>query len=369
MGCACAGMMEQSYQSGWRDLPYDLMNEILRKLPMGDLARVATTCRSFNSSFAQLLEKQQKARCDLALAHFGQERITAFVALISNWLNGDTVSQTVVRYMLECFGISPDGKVYVVGTGRVRQSDQVLCETRDIRIETSQDWPEVCVKISWVYQSTARSSICLRFDYYRYIDENVAIIVDPCANEDVHGLALAQVLASKALALPFRVGGRTMRIQVRWGSDPSRHFTGTDVGLHHLIGPLLPLASEYNSACNTDMGWIFVRRRPNLQGVTTAKNRIMMSVTHTMSREDWTALPPDIVDRMWNRLSLVHLARRAPTCTALRGALWRRLGTACRDIRLGRNLVARQIRLFGGDTSIDWEVVRTGLDAWHIVLQ
>jgi hypothetical protein len=94
---ACAGDAVVPNVISWNDLPYDMVELILGKMPLQQLARICTTYSAFLAVCRRKLAQEQKLRCELAGGLFGLEGLNYLALLIDCFVNGDPLDQEVVE--------------------------------------------------------------------------------------------------------------------------------------------------------------------------------------------------------------------------------------------------------------------------------
>lgn len=90
--CACAGQPGKSHTMSWRSLPDDVVELILTRLSLVELARVSATYSTFQAQYRRQLAREHGARCRLAVNYFGRKRITNITALIIQLLKGEPLN-------------------------------------------------------------------------------------------------------------------------------------------------------------------------------------------------------------------------------------------------------------------------------------
>jgi hypothetical protein len=93
----------------WSGLPLDMVEQILTKLPLAELARTARTNRTFLAVYRRRMAREQKAYCDLAFSSCGRERITCLLAFLISLLNGDPLPADYVERKRNLCWISAEG--------------------------------------------------------------------------------------------------------------------------------------------------------------------------------------------------------------------------------------------------------------------
>jgi hypothetical protein len=94
---ACAGEAVTPDVKGWDDLPYDMLELILGKLSVREVARMSATCSMFLAVCRRRLAQDQKIRCEVAAGFFGHGVLIYLALLIHRFVNGDPLDQEVVE--------------------------------------------------------------------------------------------------------------------------------------------------------------------------------------------------------------------------------------------------------------------------------
>jgi hypothetical protein len=94
---AYAGDVVTLNVTSWNDLPFDMVELVLGKLSVQELARISATCSAFTADCRRRLAHEQAARCDLAAGVFGREGLIYLALLINRFVNGDPLDQEVVQ--------------------------------------------------------------------------------------------------------------------------------------------------------------------------------------------------------------------------------------------------------------------------------
>jgi hypothetical protein len=92
---ACAGDAVVPNVTSWSDLPDDMVELILGKMPLQQLARISPTCSAFLAVCHRKLGQEQKLRCELAGGFFGLKGLIYLALLIDRFVNGDPLDQEV----------------------------------------------------------------------------------------------------------------------------------------------------------------------------------------------------------------------------------------------------------------------------------
>ncbi len=238
------------------DLPYDMQELILAKRSLLELARISRTHTSFQAVFLGQLAREQKARCDLIVGRLGRARLLRVAALISRFFKGEPLEQDPYDDP-----IVPGLKVWedvTSATGVLRppllselraESENAVVVFR-LRVEKPVEGGNVVDVVNditpaepttMVVTMTASESSQLRLSVTRHSDGG-RIIVHPCNDEDLLGVALMQALLSGERG-PSLVESGLVAICVF-----ARSHLGTysHAGLEAQILPLLPFASGYH---------------------------------------------------------------------------------------------------------------------------
>jgi hypothetical protein len=232
-----AGNVESSPEWGWRVLPYDLEERIIDVLPSSDLARVSPTSRLFEAALTRQLEKEAKARCELALEVFGRERIACVADVIARSLKGEAGSPgELLKHKEEYPWVYREGKYYRPDV-RDARIGKLLASGRFCMYTPSQSTlSDGGVTLFWGWPKY--SEVNLRMS----ADTGVTLTLNPRCDEDVQGVALVQALLSGSYGPAFQAVDRTVKIHVWWRYRPG---SSTKAGQQAYIAPLLPLVSRY----------------------------------------------------------------------------------------------------------------------------
>jgi hypothetical protein len=111
----------------WSELPEDVKEVVVSKLPLVDLARVSSLSRTSQALFQKELARQQKPCCEFAIGRMGRERIIRITSLISHYLKGESLEP----YLSDT---APLDWVWVCADGTV-QGDRPKCGRRASQIE------------------------------------------------------------------------------------------------------------------------------------------------------------------------------------------------------------------------------------------
>lgn len=243
--CGCAGDIEASHG---RSLPYDVQEHILGKLPLWEVAHLSATCRSFQEIFTRQVKKEVKARSDLALEHFGQERIITIAALIERFVKGETMDPA---FGLPIFGwMSLDGELHIIREATWRDSRRAVRERGDVNVMIHTRYRvgdlSPIIAISWGRtQSQINLSISQR--------ESVTIEMYVRGDENLQGVALVQALLSEGLGPTFHYDGHPVKVHIKWWvlRDADKDFVRgrgwtqvSEAALRAQIAPLMPLAPQ-----------------------------------------------------------------------------------------------------------------------------
>jgi hypothetical protein len=284
----------------WSALPYELEETILGFLSLRQLADVSTTCKRFEHLFRHMLAKEQKSRCDLAIAQFGKARLACIADLAHSFLNAQRFHpHSRERLRWECT-VSEDGTLHVVQANR---SDPTyikrtvcrwtVCEDGMVHVEEEVDVADVQCKAGVVNVLMVLSwcSNMLSFHVLSHDGSRVAMLfsgehlwtcfrIEPRDGEDLGGVALVQAFLSGDFAPILGEGRPLTEVRIKWGSC-NQGFTSA--GLEAQIGPLLPLAKSYSVTDPEWVGWKMVRERPGEgQMATSAKRMITLHATQKM---------------------------------------------------------------------------------------
>jgi hypothetical protein len=215
----------------WNNLPRELEEMIIVDLPLFDLARLSSTRRVFQEMFRSKLQDEQKLRCELAVACFGRERISAIVTQIQRVLDGQILGWAM-RYSTKhrrC-RISEDGTFEWYNPAAIRRGREPPQGGEALVMAHLLRGPQA-YGVSITAQAPHGSRAELEFS------RNGAggmIKVFPSTDGDLEGAALAQALVEEGLGrLPHRVGIHIVGDASRAGYSP------TMSGFKTLIAPLM----------------------------------------------------------------------------------------------------------------------------------
>jgi hypothetical protein len=246
--CACAGDDAEPASAevtSWPALPIELEEKILAKLSALELAQVSPTCKKFQAAFKQKMPEEQTARCDVAVSRFGRKRIACIAAIVDRFLKGDYVHPRLSLNEENACWILADRTLHVEDLWREGEEED-RSPSRGPRPCKGKDL-EVQILYGRAGFGTLTLGIDFEGDYLMEIDlhpwDGVTITLVTDSDDDVLGLAMAQVLVTRDLGRVFQAHSiRTnVTVLVRYDSAPKC----TPQGLPAVIGPLLALASRY----------------------------------------------------------------------------------------------------------------------------
>jgi hypothetical protein len=293
--CACNADI---YVTSWADLPIELEEVILARLSLPEFARVSWSSRKFQAFFNRQMAREQKARCDLAVGHFGRERILRIGNIADHYhCAGETAYPQLVEAVINRCWISADGTLHLkpqVNDPAIPASSLPLPEAGDLHVTIELD----------VARSSACMSIKVEVAEDRVIQlrvimpsetAGVYISIHPDGDDDVMGLALVQALLCGdlldpqpdlanpqcGLGPPFWDSPGPIELQIL--PTDFRRVT-TPAGVLALIAPLLPLTSLYEFEDHT-LEWAYNHKhhvRPRCGG-SSPKSGIAVRV----SGQEW----------------------------------------------------------------------------------
>jgi hypothetical protein len=283
---------------GFSALPEDMEEAILTKLPLVDLARVATTRPSFQAVLRRRLPQERKARCDLGAQCLGSERIARIVALTGSFLEGEALERGLLESPLQggC-SISEDGTLqgpldagcfipqdarlrYVMLAHRFSRRDTLPAGGSLVHVGLKCDHyvnydPATMefvnydvLTLHFTVRTANTSQVYLSIDSR---SKSIFIAVVPSSIGDVEGLGVVQALLSGYLGPGLRhMGVFDILILVvsRW-EDFSR------AGMEAQIGPVLPLLSHCRFIPWWVAKWSRTRSRCNLDRWDVAETRML----------------------------------------------------------------------------------------------
>jgi hypothetical protein len=212
----------------WSDLPYDVMETILSKLSSVRLAQLSLTCKSFSTAYRKLTAAQQRARCKIAFASCGRERISRLLNLIVHLLNRQPLSPVSADGVLH-------GPAHTLPPQSSHGPEEMLV---DVSLEHGID-----VKASG---SSASSLKVIIYGTSKHAYFSIA----PSDDEDVQGVAIVQAMLSLGMAEIFKDAGGHADIGVWHYAEGS-----TRAGLEAQVAPLLPFARNYTPAAPVYKGF------------------------------------------------------------------------------------------------------------------
>ncbi len=226
----------------WSDLPYDVEELILGHLSLLELARDSTTSKTFQGLFSQRMAQQREARADLALACFGRERITAIVNILHQFLEGEAVHPAIRGTGYNTCWILADGTLYVEPPRSKYLTTKAAARPHgpgDFEVHVAFD-PSGAPALTLRIEIKKAELPPVEVHVHRH--QGVTVALTPECDDDVLGLALAQVVLSENMAPVIQAHGLPVDVTVeRFASEA----TCTLKGLQAQIGPLLSLASRY----------------------------------------------------------------------------------------------------------------------------
>jgi hypothetical protein len=246
---------------GWNELPYDMQELILTKRPLLELARISRTHTSFQAVFLALLAREQKARCSLIVECLGRARLARIALLITRFLKGEALEQDADgQSIVPGLEMWEDVTRWAKGTfeppslkGKIQVGSENTVIVFRLRIREPVEGGNVgdvvdvvnevtpAEATTMIVTMTASDSSQLRLSVTRTTGGGM-IIVYPCNDEDLLGVALMQALLSGEWC-PNLVESGLVAIRIL-----ARSYLGnySYAGLEAQILPLLPFASGYH---------------------------------------------------------------------------------------------------------------------------
>jgi hypothetical protein len=230
----------------WNSLPWEMVELILLSLTLVQLARVSSTCRTFQTFFSRRVARQQKALCDQALECFGRDRIACIAGLLDRFLNRGTVDPRLTKGVTHACWVSADGVLHVSDPANPLTPAHRCHDVGYIRIflhvdnmpiyNISFDSTSMQVKVG----DRGSSQVYLSIGPSRKV---LGISIVPGGDDDTEGVALVYTLLSGGVAPSL--GDRGLVIDVRVRDDTEGC---TWAGLQNQIVPMIPSASVYVGA-------------------------------------------------------------------------------------------------------------------------
>jgi hypothetical protein len=218
----------------WSSLPEEMVDLILAKLSVIELARIATTCHRFHAMYWEQMAAQQKSHRSLAVTSFGSGRLDCISHLIDGMLKSATWIPKFNQSCWHSFWVSANGEMHV--------ARDPLQEYRPGTVFVSLFWGNFRSSFTGVLlvQSPSRSVVRFRFRPDRTLG---SIEVMPTKDEDVEGVALVQTLLGQGLPQLIGKSGQPAYVSIMRHPNPGIF---TRAGLKSQIGPLFPFASRYD---------------------------------------------------------------------------------------------------------------------------
>jgi hypothetical protein len=252
-----AGDKQRPHAMDWNHFPLDMQEEILRCLPLVDLARVATTCRSFHTFSCWRVAELQKARCDLAKPWMERKRIMGIIDLVNGLFRGDCITPTrrIAR-----------GRISADGVFEVNDQASEICQKRQILGQAAATAVEIPVRIySWPseHRLTAMAVFVLgpnnssvAFCVQRSM-KSVYITMTPSDINDLSGLAFVQTLLTCGFGRKMN-GASPFKGHIIWSClSEMANLKGVPWANPRLlaqIAPLLPLLHKAQFGLIMDQG-------------------------------------------------------------------------------------------------------------------
>jgi hypothetical protein len=196
----------------WNALPSDMKELILSKLPVADLASVATTSKDFQAAFYSNLAGEQKACYNFAVKPFGREVIISITTLVDALLKGVPPGAILDETPLKAWHwISRDNKWVtdkpVPGVGCYRGMGIMRELNPPLEVCIDGALPNMAIKI--YTRNDTRVGI-----YVHPQDEKSIISLDLHTRSDFEGVSLLYALLCEGLPRIFRDSGRQVEIEV-----------------------------------------------------------------------------------------------------------------------------------------------------------
>jgi hypothetical protein len=307
-----ADVAKMSPARGWQSLPHHLEERILGLLSLPELARMSTTCRSFQAALTWLRNKEQEARCGLALQTFGRKRLANMAALIESCVKGTAVDLSLVdltgngrRWTGSGYWKYQDPLVHMHGIVACPGATQPALEARVVPVymQMQGNVPVHMVMCLGPTRSWRDLRICRGVITLPLVDDG-----------DMRRVALLQAVLSGFCGPTFQDVGRDLVVRCE-ASSPSP--TCTESGVQNEVRPLLPLAWHFGLMPDLDRwGRPIQEHTRGRQGVSAAHPGITLSVSHSHHASGFMDLPWDLQGYIFaNFLSGADVAHVAMTCT------------------------------------------------------
>jgi hypothetical protein len=224
----------------WKNFPLDMQEHILRSLPLVELARLATTCRSFHAAARKHVPEQMEARCELAVQWFGRKRITCLAKL----LNGFFETGCCLPAQKGNYRISPDGVLHVKDPASSQTSGKPPYDVGEIlvRFQTPSRASSYAYMRVRVY---APNESIIYLQIWR-LHKNLTIIVEPSSEKDLCGVALVQALLTWGFVPKQEGTWLHPTILMCWClfNEGKGNPSWEDPRVQFQLGPLLPLIQK-----------------------------------------------------------------------------------------------------------------------------
>jgi hypothetical protein len=275
-------MMEASHATQWDDLPPDMMELILCRFSWDQLAPISSVSRAFRAAYRKQLAVEQKARCNLANATFGDKQISCIAGIINRYFRGERLHPDFrLRSYPHDFDILEDGTVGAFNNWVERRSSH-----------TAVAWVKTCyiprgmsvhpVKVVLRIPPNGVHVCTLQLSGDRH---GAVISVMPESDGDVLGVGLIQALLSVGPTPLFGGAGPHAHIRV---VRKSSNGNTTKAGLRRQLAPLLPFASKYYRPTSSEGFRDVVEQRITLgQAGVTRKVKLVCSGRDPFIIDKW----------------------------------------------------------------------------------
>jgi hypothetical protein len=233
---ACAGNAETAHVTFLRDLPYDVMELIFANLSSYEVARISTTCSTFQAVCRRHLARVHKSRVDLAAGCFGPERFIFLASIINQFLKGQP-------FDAEGIVVDKEAKLVLVDKSIYGRFSQYIYQAGDVHVMV--DFNDEKNVMSIRLPMRRRSMVCVTIRSYSRIRFTISIV--SLGSEEafgiLEGVAFLQGLLSGGFARPCsELGLPAHACMVRYVFD--NKFRQEELKTP-LIAPLVRMASQY----------------------------------------------------------------------------------------------------------------------------
>jgi hypothetical protein len=258
---------ETSHITSFSTLPFEMVEQVLAKLSLIELARISTTCSAFRAVSRTQIPREQEARCKLAVKVCGRERIARIVALIVGLLKGEPFSKDLITEKWNERWISADGVLYGP-LPRSSAGSRPQPEHGDIRVlimPGSQDGSRtVYGSIAVAAGDWASSRIMVKA---LRDDKGAVTDVFPIWDGDLEVVALMQaLLMSVGLVRLVQDEGQKFEIWIRRVSGCSHAPMAPRAVLRAQVAPLVALATRHTHIDNMLGHWSIFETNMFIEG-------------------------------------------------------------------------------------------------------